>query len=262
MIAVYKVAEQKNLLSRRPSIEERAFDMFLAIAILLFILLPFFIDNIRLGQEFQIEGRGILSRPVAHSLMVKNDIARTGLGTVERVIFWLNSIPSLFTAPLLITAGAGVFMALKNRVTLAKPLILYLVLTIGYIMPFTHIEYRFLAPAVPAAAAFTGYAVAQVARKSKLLGAVIAAVVLVYAFPETSFYGLVPTFQQPAVITGWQIFLSYSRYAETWFSDYVAYLDGVLRPPNLLLPISYVAAAWSTILFLAAAVYIGFKNPL
>jgi hypothetical protein len=60
---VYKVAEQRNLISRRVNVGERIFDIGLALGLALLVLHPFFMDNVRLGDTFQIAGKGILSRP-------------------------------------------------------------------------------------------------------------------------------------------------------------------------------------------------------
>ncbi|MDW8084190.1 MAG: glycosyltransferase family 39 protein, partial [Candidatus Caldarchaeum sp.] len=218
VLAVSKVAEQKNLLSRRPSIEERMLDIFLAVAIMLFLFYPFFIDNIRLGEEFQVEGRGIFSRPIAHSIMVRGDIARSGLDTIQRMIFWLTSIPSLLTIPLLVLSAAGVVMALKNRIPYAKPLLVWLVITIAYIALFTHIEYRFLVPAVPPVAAFAGYAVSRLATKKRLIAVAATAVVIMYCFTPTEAYGLLPSFQTPASIKGWMTLLGLYESSDKWLT--------------------------------------------
>lgn len=262
VLAVYKVAEQKNLLSRKPSIEERMLDMFLAVAIMLFLFYPFFIDNIRLGEEFQVEGKGIFSRPVAHSIMVRNDIIRSGLDTSQRVVFWLSSLPALLTAPLLLLAVVGVLTAFRNRLTLVKPIFLWFVFTVIYIAVFTHIELRFLVPAVPPAATFAGYAVSRLAVKKRFLAASLTAVVLVYAFGPTNVFGLLPSFDVPTTVRGWLVILGFEQSSERWFSDYISYLETVLKPPNIQLPLINILTAWTTVIFLGLALFLGFKNPL
>ncbi|MCS7110207.1 MAG: hypothetical protein NZ956_01900 [Candidatus Caldarchaeum sp.] len=262
VLAMAKVAEQKNLLSRRPSIEERILDVLLAIAVMLFLIYPLFMDNIRLGAEYQIEGRGIFSRFVAHSVMVRGDIARSGLDTGERVVFWLSSFPTLVTAPLLVLGVAGALLALRNRVTLAKPLILWLVFTVVYIALFTHIEYRFLVPAVTPVTVFAGYAVSRLAKRSKVAAAAVSVVVLVYAVSSVSYFGLLPSLDLPTAVNGWMTLLGQQQPSDRWFTDYIAYLADVQQEPKLMIPLVHVLTAWSSVVFLAATIYVGFKNPL
>ncbi|MCS7133190.1 MAG: hypothetical protein RMI43_03885 [Candidatus Caldarchaeum sp.] len=262
VLAVAKVAEQKNLLSRVPSIEERILDMLLAAAVMLFLLYPFFMDNIRLGAEYQIEGRGIFSRFVAHSIMVRGDIARSGLDTGERVVFWLSSFPTLVTAPLLVLGVAGAVMALRNRVTLAKPLILWFVFTVVYIALFTHIEYRFLVAAVIPVTVFAGYSVSLLAKRSKLAAAAVSVVVFIYAFSSVGVFGLVPSFESPTAVNGWMTLLGQRTPSDRWLTDYIAYLADVQQEPKLMIPLVHVLTAMSSIVFLAATIYVGFRNPL
>lgn len=258
LLAVHKVHQQKNLLSKRPSVEERAFDLLLGLAIMLFIMHPFFLDNVRLGDEFQIAGRGVLSRPVAHSIMVRDDIARSGLTFLERVQFWVSAFPSLLTVPLLTAAVAGAILALKNRIEEAKPLILWFALTVAYIILFTHIEYRFLAPAVQPAAALAAYAITRV--RKRWLAFIAAGVILVYVVFPTQLYGVVPEFSEPVTVLGWRLMLEGG--SGGWLTDYAAYLRDVQNQPQLKMPITHLLAAWTTFPLLLAAVYVGVKNPL
>ncbi|MDW8360714.1 MAG: hypothetical protein RMK31_09080, partial [Candidatus Caldarchaeum sp.] len=160
-LVVYKVSEQKNLVSRRPSIEERFFDMLLAAVICVAVLHPFFLDNVRLGEEYQIEGRGVLSRPVAHSIMVRNDIAKMGLNTYERVSIWFSATLQLITIPILVLSVLGSILVLRDRVVQARPLIVWAAVSIPYVFFFTHIEYRFLAQAVPPLVSLAAYGITR-----------------------------------------------------------------------------------------------------
>jgi hypothetical protein len=227
---------------------------------MLFIMHPFFLDNVRLGEEFQIAGRGIFSRPVAHSIMVRDDIIRSGLSFLERVQFWVAAFPSLLTAPLLAAAVAGAFLTLRNRVEEAKPLILWFALTVAYIILFTHIEYRFLVPTVQPAAALAAYAVARLFSMNRWLAFVAVGVVLVYAVFPTQFYGVLPEFREPVTVSGWRTMLDGGLGG--WLTDYAAYLRDVQKPPELKIAVINLLAAWTTGPLLLAAAYVGVRNPL
>ncbi|MEM4303545.1 MAG: hypothetical protein QW470_01965 [Candidatus Caldarchaeum sp.] len=137
VLAVYKVFEQKNLLSVKPSIEERSLDIFLGIVVCVVLLYPFFIDNVRLGDEFQIAGKGVLSRPVSHSIMVRDDITKQGLNTVQRIVAWSSASVELLTLPLVLLSAAGCLLTVKNGVTQARPAIVCAAVTIPYVFVFT-----------------------------------------------------------------------------------------------------------------------------
>ncbi|MEM1937314.1 MAG: hypothetical protein QXV14_00030 [Candidatus Caldarchaeum sp.] len=261
-LAVYKIAEQKNLVSRRPSIEERFFDILLAVVLCIIVLYPYFLDNVRLGDEYQIAGRGVLSRPVAHSIMVRNDIARTGLGAFERASVWASTTPQLLTTPILALSLLGGVLVLKNRVVEARPLVIWGGVSIPYVFFFTHFEYRFLAQAVPALACLTAYSLTRLTAVNKPAGLAAACLTLVVAAFPAGAYGFLLSFSTPTVLVGWQALTGASSVSERWLSDYVEYLDEVMKQPQPTIPLPNTLAALLIIPALAFAVYLGLRKGL
>jgi 4-amino-4-deoxy-L-arabinose transferase-like glycosyltransferase len=169
--AVYVVAAQKNLVSRRPSLEERSFDILAGAVLCVIMLTPFFYDNVRLGEEFQIAGRGVLSRAVAHAIMVRGDIERMGLSFTERVAGWVYEGLRWLSPLLFVLAAAGALWALRMREELAKPAILWALFSVLYVFLFAHLEARFLSQAVPPLAFLASYAFTPHHRLEKDYGA-------------------------------------------------------------------------------------------
>ncbi|MCS7137997.1 MAG: hypothetical protein NZ941_06480, partial [Candidatus Caldarchaeum sp.] len=88
------------------------------------------------------------------------------------------------------------------------------------------------------------------------------AVVIMYCFTPTEAFGLLPSFETPTSIKGWMTLLGLYESSDKWLTDYIQYLNQVLEPPKLQLPVYYVITAWTTIVLLAMTIYVGFKNPL
>lgn len=261
VLAVYKVHEQKNLLSEKPSLEERGLDMFLGVAICLVSLYPFFIDNVRLGDEFQIAGKGVLSRFVSHSMMVRAEIDKLGLNIFQRVAAWSSVSLKMLTLPLIFLAAAGCLLMLKNKITLAKPALVWLAVTAPYIFTLSHLEYRFLAQVVPAICFFAGYAVSRIAALNKTVGVALA-VSLMFFICLPSNDGLTPSFQRPTAVVGWQALNTGSTSSERWLTDYSAYLQNVAKQPHLTMPLLNVLSACAVIPSVLAALYLGFRRGL
>ncbi|MEM2237417.1 MAG: glycosyltransferase family 39 protein [Candidatus Caldarchaeum sp.] len=261
VMAVYKVYEQKNLLSARPSIGERSLDIFLGIVVCVVLLYPFFIDNVRLGDEFQIAGKGVLSRPVSHSIMVRDGITKQGLNTVQRIVAWSTASVELLTLPLVLLSAAGCLLTVKNGVAQARPAIVWAAVTIPYVFVFTHLEYRFLVQAVPPMSFLAAYAISRVAAWNKYAGAAVAFSLLFFiVFPSNN--GLTPTFESPTFVKGWKALAGESTPSEKWLTDYVMYLRDVAEQPRLTISLANVVSACAVIPSLLSAVYLGLRRGL
>ena len=260
--AVYVVAAQKNLISRRPSLEERSFDIMAGAVLCIIILTPFFYDNVRLGDEFQIAGRGILSRPVAHAIMVRGDIERMGLSLPERVSAWVYEGLRWLSPMLFVLAAAGALMALRRGEELAKPAILWAILSVMYVFLFAHLEARFLSQAVPPLAFLASYALTRIIDWRKSIGFIFAAALLLYvSYPPVENL-LTPSLDSHTTLTGVNTLVGAVNPSERWLTDYAEYLQSHLKPPSLRLNIFNLASAWTMPAALAYTIYLGLKGRM
>ena len=260
--AVYVVAAQKNLVSRRPSLEERSFDILAGAVLCVIMLTPFFYDNVRLGEEFQIAGRGVLSRAVAHAIMVRGDIERMGLPFTERVAGWVYEGLRWLSPLLFVLAAAGALWALRMREELAKPAILWALFSVLYVFLFAHLEARFLSQAVPPLAFLASYALTRITDWKKIMGLGLAAVLILYvAYPPVENL-LTPTLDSHTTITGLNILQGAVKPSERWLTEYAAYLQNVLKNPSLRLNIFNLASAWTLPAALAYTLYLGLKGRI
>ncbi len=260
--AVYVVAAQKNLISRRPSLEERSFDILAGAVLCVIVLTPFFYDNVRLGDEFQIAGRGVLSRPVAHAIMVRGDIERMGLSFTERVAGWVYEGLRWLSPMLFALAAAGALWALRRKEELAKPAILWALLSVLYVFLFAHLEARFLSQAVPPLAFLASYALTRITDWRRVVGLGLAAVLILFvAYPPVENL-LTPTLDSHTTITGLNILQGTVKPSERWLTEYAAYLQNVLKNPSLKLNIFNLASAWTLPAILAYTLYLGLKGRI
>jgi 4-amino-4-deoxy-L-arabinose transferase-like glycosyltransferase len=256
---VYKVAEQRNLISRRVNVGERIFDIGLALGLALLVLHPFFMDNVRLGDTFQIAGKGILSRPIAHAIMARELGIGAELPYFERVFIWASQSLKLATLPLLILSLFGALHMLRRGVKIGRPLILWGFLSLAYVILFTHLEYRFLAQAIPPLAILAAYAVAQLWRTSRIFPAILIPLTLLYLFLPPHPYLPLPSLTQPTTIQG-LIALTSGNTDGGWLTQYLTYLENIPPAGGLAINPIYPVLGLTTIPLLIISILIGIRR--
>ncbi|MEM3031730.1 MAG: hypothetical protein QXK39_02305 [Nitrososphaerota archaeon] len=256
---VYKVAEQKNLISGRTNVGERIFDIGLAAGLALLLLHPFFIDNIRLGDTFQIAGKGILSRPVAHSIMARELGVGAELSYMERVVIWTSETIKLATIPLLALSALGAVLILWGRARIGRPVVLWGFLSLGYVILFTHLEYRFLAQAIPPLAILAAYAITRLWKTSRIFPAILIPLTLFFLFLPPQPNLPIPDITQPTGIQGLNTLLSGSP-SGGWLTDYLAYLKTVTPTNRIAINPLNPITGLTVIPLLIATLYIGVRR--
>lgn len=258
---VYRVAEQRNLISRHVNISERIFDIGLALGIALLVLHPFFMDNVRLGETFQIAGSGVLSRPIAHAIMARELGIGADLPFLERVSIWVFQSLRLATLPLIILSLVGTVLIFRREVRVGRPLILWGLLSLGYVILFTHLEYRFLAQAIPPLAILAAYAVAQLWRTSKIFPAILIPLTLIFLFLPSQPQLPLPSLTQPTTLQGWAALLS-GNTGGGWLTDYLTYLRNTPPVGDATINPLYPTIGVATIPMLVISIYVGLRRIL
>ncbi|GBC68467.1 hypothetical protein HRbin01_00150 [archaeon HR01] len=254
---VYKVAIQRNLISRRSNVGERIFDVGFALGLALLILHPFFIDNIRLGDTFQIAGKGILSRPVAHAIMVAREL---GIGSelplAIRVSTWVWESIKLLTIPLLMLSVLGAVTLLWRGVRMARPLILWGFLSLLYVILFTHLEYRFLAQALPPLAILAAYTIVRLWKISRVFPAILIPLTILFLlFPSQPLYPI-PELSTPRTVQS----LMAGPTPDGWLTQYIAYLETLTPAGTISINPIYPVVGLATIPVLLVSVYVGLRR--
>jgi 4-amino-4-deoxy-L-arabinose transferase-like glycosyltransferase len=253
---VYKVAVQRNLVSRKSNVGERIFDIGLALGLALLLLHPFFIDNIRLGDTFQIAGKGILSRPIAHAIMARELGIGAQLPFPERVSTWTWESIKLLTLPLLMLSILGAVMIMWRGVRMARPLMLWGLLSLLYVILFTHLEYRFLAQAVPPLAVLAAYALARLWRVSRVLPAILIPLTIFFLLFPAQPSSPIPDTSMLRTLQGLNTLMSGPAQGG-WLTQYIAYLKTITPANTGGIDPMYPLLGLTTIPILFVSIYVG-----
>lgn len=123
------------------------------------MIYPYLWDNVRIGAEFQIAGRGVLSRLISHEIMTLTIGQGMQLSLSQRWLWWITGLPFMVTPTFLVLSGLGLILAYRARVSLNFELLLsWVVLTTGFTIWQGQLEARYLAPCLPAMAILAGWA--------------------------------------------------------------------------------------------------------
>ena len=201
------------------------FDLLLAFFSALSILYPYFVDNYRLSAEYQIVGRGVLSRPISHLMM-----ARTGIGTElppwAMRIQWIKHVIQFITMPILALAMIGSISALKKEKHTGIILTTWSLLSLGYVVFFTHLEARFLIQCFPPIFMLAGYGLSRIGNKNKLLcflSMLLTTLFLVFPVGRNT---LLPDISQtPITFSSLRILMRFEHVHKVWLTPYITYLS-------------------------------------
>lgn len=217
------------------------FDLGLGTILSLLFLYPYFIDNYRLGQEYQIAGRGILSRPISHFIMAKTIGIGVELPRLERWMWWIQHSVQLITIPILLLAFMGAIMLLRDKGRFGRLLILWASFSSAYVIFFTHLEARFLISALPPLFILAGYTISKAAQWRPIMGIGALAVAAVFLlFPNNGGMFLPNFAQMPPTLQGAQILLGLKPPPAIWLSNYLRYLP-TLKPTAPSIDLIYPA---------------------
>lgn len=209
-------------------LDRAVFDLGLAVFLGILFLYPYLIDNYRLGAEFQIAGRGILSRPIAHLIMARELGIGMELPVWERRLWWAKTAYQVLGAPLLILAAAGAFMLLRERRLEGKLLITWAGASSLYVILFTHLEARFIAQAFPPIFILAGHALRRLSRERPVSATILLILsALFLLFPG---YPLPDLTRPPTFLQALERLLGLPPSRELWLTPYLEYLSNL--PPS------------------------------
>jgi hypothetical protein len=121
------------------------------------MIYPYLWDNFRLGAEFQIAGKGILARLIAHDIMAVTVGQGMNLTAGQRLSWWITGIPFMLTPTLLALSILGIVLLIKIREQESLNLLLpWFIITLAFTLWQSQIEARYLAPSLPPLVIFAG----------------------------------------------------------------------------------------------------------
>jgi 4-amino-4-deoxy-L-arabinose transferase-like glycosyltransferase len=236
------------------------FDILLATFLCLSFLYPYFYDNNRLGEEYQIAGKGFLARPISHFIMASQDIAKMNIPTNIRILLWIIEVLKLMTIPLLFLAILGSMLIILRRIHIIKSLIILAFLSISYIIGFTHLEARFLVQAIPPIAIIASYALTELVKKWKLVGYITIILTLVFVlFPSQPQIPIPDLSQKPTTVESILILMGTKKREETWLTSYFEYLK-TLPQSQPRINIAYPTLALSSLILSIFIIYLALKK--
>ena len=236
------------------------FDLGLGAALSIVFLYPYFMDNYRLGQEYQIAGRGILSRPISHFIMAKTIGIGAELPRAERWMWWLQHTIQLTTIPILLLAFMGALMMLRERRRFGSLLILWAGFSTAYVIFFTHLEARFLISALPPLFILAGYAISKVTRRRPIIGIGLLTVTTIFLlFPNSGSTFLPDLSQIPPTLQGIQILLGLRSPPAVWLSNYLRYLP-MLRPVAPVIELLYPALGLGSLIIMVVVLWAAWRR--
>jgi hypothetical protein len=127
--------------------------------LLTLMIYPYLWDNFRLGAEYQIAGKGIFARLIAHDIMAITVGQGMNLPLSQRLSWWITGLPFILTPTLLILSIVGIVVLFRVKEKESARLLLpWFLLTIGFTLWQSQLEARYIALSVPPMAIFAGVA--------------------------------------------------------------------------------------------------------
>jgi hypothetical protein len=211
-------------------------------------MLPFFFDNYTLGNiEYYIAGKGILARPVAHLMMIPlTGNVGASLSTTARASDWLDSTPSLLSIPALIFAVVGGFYLFRYNKKNFIFLLLWTVVSFGYVVGTANLEDRFLLIAFAPIMILAGIGLGYVWKKNYFIGAVSAAI----SFPLAD---IIP--RAPISISDMTIVSALTSHSTNWL--YIFLPTITLSSPRPVLSLALLSEGFISLPLAIATISIG-----
>jgi hypothetical protein len=215
-------------------------------------------DNYLLGATYQLAGKGVLSRWVAHEVMLQLYGPTAEATAAQRVSWWINNIAFIISPAIVGFSVIGTFQMVRkkmvNELTILMP---WVILITGFTI-LTDFEARALMPAIPAYILLAVYGLGEtmvwLRRRLYTLGNEALAgmeallMVLVTLSNNILFVELqLPT--KPAAFAGIDLLVRSIFGTTGWLSDYLVQLTGKTHPPSLLIDPAYIAEAFVCLFF-------------
>jgi len=223
------------------------------------LLFPYLIDNYRLSEEFQIAGKGVLSRPISHVIMSYIGIGAE-LPAPTRWAWWMQHTLQFVTVPTLVLAVAGAVLLLRSKQQTGKILTTWAVLSLLYVIFFTHLEERFLVQSLPPLFILAGYTVSEVGRRwrpAAFVAAITATVFLI--FPSMPTMPLPHIDQTPPTISALLSLTGLKHLDQVWLTPYLAYSQIAHGLPRI--QVIYPALGILSLILPLIAIYVSWKTP-
>ena len=230
---------------------QASISVFVSLLLLIVVIYPYLWDNYLLGATFQIQGKGMLSRWIAHEVMSETVGVGAGLTPWARRLWWFQSMPGLISNPFLVYSLIALAESVRKRwVPQLLILLPWIAYTTGFTVFFAYLEARFLISVIPPLAILSAVGLVKVLDwvrlkfsfrvhtiYSQLLGIttaiisfLVANVLLINLFLPTQVGSLSLLDLAVRAFFG----------GGGWFSSYSTDLVGKLLPPHLNLDVSYV----------------------
>ena len=188
-------------------------------------IFPYLWDNFRLGAEFQIAGKGILARLVAHDIMAVTVGQGMNLSPTQRLSWWIIGTPLILTPTLLILTIFGVVLLIRIRENEVLTFLLpWLLMTIAFTWWQGQIEARYLAPSLPPMAILAGLSARWLeARLKQWFKAIFLPAILLSENIVMHGLSINQAWTSPLIVNAFDYFLTQQT---GWWANYIKIIHG------------------------------------